>query len=92
MGTFHYGPSREGVDDADLELLRAVVTTMLACSTSFMASFDHGDTRRSFWIHPSAELRFDVERERDVDPWHLDLMLAFAHTDEGLTMRSVAAD
>jgi len=90
MGTFEYGHERKRIDDADLALLEELVAVMLRRGTPFLLSFQHEhDGRYSLWVHPEAPMRFqfDGEPPRDADPLHLDLMTAYARSDQGVTIR-----
>jgi hypothetical protein len=91
MGTFEYGRERQRIDDADLALLREVIAVMLRDGTPFLLSLEHeGDGRDSVWVHPDVPVRFrfDGEPPTDADPLHLDLMTAYARSDQGVTIRS----
>lgn len=93
MGVFRYGASAEALDDSDLALLQAVTTDMLRQRESFLATFEHPDgTTVSYWLHPSARLRFDYERPKTPshDAMHHDLQLANAHTASGVFLVSAS--
>lgn len=92
MGTSHYdGATPECVDDADLALLQAVVHLMLEHSKPFLVTFSHDhDGENSVWISSGVPLRFDFDDPAacaSVDDWHVDLMTAYAGSEEGVTIR-----
>jgi len=92
MGTFHYdGATPQSVDDADLALLREVVHRMIERSRPFLVTFSHeGDGEDSAWISGAVPLRFDFDdpaAPESIDAWHVDLMTAYAASEEGVTIR-----
>lgn len=93
MGIFTAGSDAEHLSDADLQLLQAVALVQRSVDEPFLATFVDaaGGMRRSHWITRRSTLRFDYD-DHDlppVDEWHLDLQLAEACSEAGLTMRCV---